>query len=217
MCANYRPGSRDYIRERVGQEPDFDWPEEAYPAAPAPIIRRAADGGLACARACFGLIPRWARDMKIARSTYNARSETVAQKPSFRNAWQQGQFCLVPMMAFYEPSYESGRPVRWRIERADGAPFAVAAIWEAWRAPGSEVVLSFSLLTINADAHPLMHRFHAPGDERRSVVVVAPADQDAWLAAGPHDAPRLLRPFAPDAFTASAAPRPAAARRSAAP
>jgi putative SOS response-associated peptidase YedK len=215
MCANYRPGSRDFIRERVGREPDFEWPDEVYPAAPAPIIRRAADGGLECARACFGLLPPWARDMRIARNTYNARSETVAQKPSYRHAWQHAQFCLVPMAAFYEPNYETGRSVRWRIERADGAPFAVAAIWEGWHARGAERVLSFSLLTINADAHPLMRRFHAPGDEKRSLVVIAPQDYDAWLAASPEHAGALLQPFAAEAFTTGAAPRPPAARRAA--
>lgn len=211
MCTNYRPGSRDFIRERFGIEPEFDYVPEAYPAFATPILR-ASGQGVECVRACFGLIPPWARDTKIARNTYNARSETVAEKPSFRHAWRERQFCLVPMLAFYEPNYESGRPVRWRIERTDGEGFAVAGIWESWRSPASGEVLSFSMLTINADTHPLMRRFHAPGDEKRSVVVVD-LDSDAqWLHAEPQGAREMLRGFDPGRFAGVADPRPRAAK-----
>jgi putative SOS response-associated peptidase YedK len=210
MCTNYRPGSRDFIAGRFGVAVDFDYAAEAYPASAMPIVR-GRGGARECVRACFGLIPHWARDTRIARSTYNARSETVAEKPSFRRPWRLGQFCLVPMAAFYEPNYESGRPVRWRIERADGAPFAVAGIWEAWRGPGDVEVVSFSMLTINADAHPLMNRFHAPGDEKRSIVVIDPADDARWLDGGA--ARELLQGFADTAFTTLSDPRPPAAAR----
>lgn len=211
MCTNYRPGSRDFIRERFALEADFDYADETYPAYTAPIVLRTPQGN-ACRPACFGLIPHWARDTKIARSTYNARSETVAEKPSFRHAWRERQFCLVPMRSFYEPSYESGRAVRWRIESASGAEFCVAGIWEAWRAPTAQTVLSFSMLTINADGHALMQRFHAPGDEKRSIVVVEPRDYEEWLAGDPLRARELLRRFDAAAFRASADPRPRAVR-----
>jgi putative SOS response-associated peptidase YedK len=210
MCTNYRPGSRDYIAARFGVDADFDYAAEAYPASAMPIVRQ-REGVLECVRACFGLIPHWARDTKIARSTYNARSETVAEKPSFRRPWRLGHFCLVPMQAFYEPNYESGRAVRWRIQRGDGAPFAVGGIWDRWRGPDGTDVISFSMLTINADAHPVMGRFHAPGDEKRSIVVVDAADDARWLGGA---APReLLRPMAADAFTALGDPRPRAPAR----
>lgn len=214
MCTNYRPGSRDFIAERLGVGVDFDYPEEIYPAYEAPIVV-SGTAGRACVPARFGLIPPWARDAKVARSTYNARSETVAEKPSFRHAWRQAQFCLVPLACFYEPSYASGRPVRWRIARADGNGFCVAGIWETWRAPGADAVRSFSMLTINADGHRLMNQFHAPGEEKRSVVVVAPDHYDDWLHASPTGARDLLREFDAGAFTASADPRPRAPRAAA--
>ena len=210
MCTNYRAGSRDFIRERFGLAADFEYADETYPAYAAPIIRRTAQGN-DCRSACFGLIPHWARDAKIARSTYNARSETVAEKPSFRHAWRERQFCLVPMRGFYEPSYESGRAVRWRIERASGEEFCVAGIWESWRAPTAQQVLSFSMLTINADGHALMRRFHAAGDEKRSIVVVAPEHYDAWLGADDAQARRLLNNFDPADFAAMPDPRARAA------
>ncbi|MDB5772473.1 MAG: response-associated peptidase, partial [Burkholderia sp.] len=64
-----------------------------------------------------GMVPHWA-DIKLARQTYNARTETVASKPSFRNAYKRGQFCVLPVSSFYEPSYESGKAARWEIANA---------------------------------------------------------------------------------------------------
>jgi putative SOS response-associated peptidase YedK len=206
VCTNYRPGSRDFIRERFGLEADFEYVAETYPAYSAPVVLRSGQANI-CRAACFGLIPHWARDTKIARNTYNARSETVAEKPSFRNAWRQRQFCLVPMQGFYEPNYESGRAVRWRIARAGGEEFCVAGIWESWRAPTAQEVLSFSMLTVNAAGHPLMERFHAPGDEKRSIVVVEPAQYDAWLGADGAHAREMLHGFDAGAFVAIADPR----------
>lgn len=108
----------------------------------------------------------------------------VAEKPSYQAAWRQRQFCLVPMERVYELCWETGKAVRWSIHRQDGEPFTVAAIWDSWtdRATG-EIVESFSMLTINADAHPVMGRFHRPGDERRSLVVVPPNAWHKWLSA----------------------------------
>lgn len=57
----------------------------------------------------FGLVPHWAEDLKLARSTYNARTETVATKPSFRDAWRKSRHCIIPAAAFYEPDWRSGK------------------------------------------------------------------------------------------------------------
>jgi putative SOS response-associated peptidase YedK len=109
------------------------------------------------------LIPSWAKDDKISRHTYNARSETAAEKPSYRHAWRQSQVGLVLADNFYEPSYASGKAVRWKIELASGDPFGIACLWERWTDPASgELVVSFSMLTVNADAHPVMRQFHKP-------------------------------------------------------
>jgi len=127
VCANYRPPPRERIRLFPLPEPDFGY-GETYPGHVAPVLT-SFDRHL-WLPACFGLIPVWAKDATIARRTYNARSETVAEKPSFRSAWKRRQFCIIPADAFYEPCYESGKPVRWRIERADGRPMGLAGIWE---------------------------------------------------------------------------------------
>ncbi len=226
MCTNYRPTSRDWLAQQLrGAAPEIDYPAEAYPGYAAPVLRRSSpavspqvtgDGAprFDCLKACFGLIPFWAKDTKIGRMTYNARSETAQDKPAFRQAWSRRQWCLVPMECFYEPSYESGRAVRWRIERSDGAPFMVAGLWDRWVAPGTaEAVFSFSMLTLNADAHPLMRRFHRSGEEKRSVAVVSASQSEEWLAVTPDAAVALLQSPGVDEFTARE--EPAAPRRSA--
>jgi putative SOS response-associated peptidase YedK len=209
MCTNYRPTSRDLLAERMGNlAPSFDYLDETFPGYAAPMLRR-RDGVFECVKACFGLIPFWAKDTKIARMTYNARAETAHEKPSFRQAWARRQWCLVPMQCFYEPNYESGRAVRWRIERRDATPFLAAGLWDRWLAPGTaEVVFSFSMLTINADAHPLMRQFYRPGDEKRSLVIVDDAHADEWLHTRGEDARALLSPFEPEHFCALAEPAP---------
>jgi putative SOS response-associated peptidase YedK len=210
MCTNYRPATRELAARMFDfPAPAFDYPDEAYPGYVAPAARRSSLGRLEWLRGRFGLIPYWAKDASFGRRTYNARSETVAAKPAFRQAWQRSQRALVPMACFYEPDWQTGRAVRWRIERRDRAPFAVAALWDRWVAePGAEVVESFSLLTINADGHPVMGRFHRPGDEKRSLVPLEPAQWGAWLDEDPDTALLLLTPMQPELFAAEADPRP---------
>lgn len=183
MCANYRPISKDLLKSFFAVSPPAtEYKPESWPGYHAPIIRAGEGGERICELARFGLIPYWAQDTAIGRKTYNARSETAADKPSFRHAWRNAQFCLVPMEAFYEPSWESGKAVRWRIELANGDCFAVAALWERWKNRKTGVSeLSFSMLTINSDAHPLMRKFHRPNSEKRMIAIVAPEKYDEWL------------------------------------
>jgi putative SOS response-associated peptidase YedK len=112
--------------------------------------------------------------------TMNARAETVGQLRSFSGAWKRNQLCLVPMTAFYEPSYENGSAVRWGIGMADKAMFAVAGLWREWETEAG-LEYSFTQLTINADEHELMRRFHKPGDEKRALVIVPQNEWDDWL------------------------------------
>lgn len=216
MCANYKPTSPAEMEDVFGAlRAEFDYKPETWPGYDAPILLASGNhrDELVPARAMFGLVPHWAKDTKISRQTYNARSETIAEKPSYRHAWKERQFCLVPVQHFYEPNYECGKPVRWAIERADGRPFALAAIWETKRLDGEEL-RSFSLVTTNATDHALMRRFHAPEDEKRSVVVVDPTKYQDWLRAPDDSSARaLLKSFDAGAFTARADPRPPAARK----
>ena len=195
MCTNFTPTKRaQWVKETLGVDLPTGYPDEAYPGYAAPLVVKSHQTGrVACGSARFGLIPSWAKDVKISRHTYNARSETVAEKPSYRTAWRQRQFGLVLVDDFYEPSYESGKAVRWRIQLASGDPFGIACLWDRWTDPDSgDRVVSFSMLTVNADDHPVMRQFHKPGDEKRTPVIIAPELQDAWLSADATKASELM-------------------------
>lgn len=216
MCSNYTPTRRESLARHFGVEaPADDWKEEAYPGYLAPIIRLADDGSgqTESVAACFGMVPHWA-ELKLSRHTYNARSETAASKPSFRHAMAKRQLCIVPAESIFEPGYESGKAVRWRIARGDGAPMGLAGLWE-WRpngGPGDRPLVSFTMLTINADAHPLMRRFHRPEDEKRMVVVLREEQYLPWLAAAADAIGDFLLPYPAEGLVAEPAPRGAASR-----
>ena len=188
MCVHFNPTRQSaWVHTHFGVElPDSaTFPTDTYPGYAAPIlIQSRSSGRIAAGLARFGLIPPWAKDDKISRHTYNARSETVAAKPSYRHAWQQAQFCILPVEQFAEPRYSDGRAHPWQIALVSGEPMGIACLWERWRPPQSgELVVSFSMLTVNADEHPVMQQFHKPGDEKRTPVVLAASQFKHWLAA----------------------------------
>lgn len=150
----------------------------------------------------FGLIPHWAENTTSARNTYNARSETVHEKPSFRDAWRNAQHCIIPAEAIYEPDWRSGRAVPTRISRADGKPMGIAGLWATKHYPSGDVIHSYTMLTINADQHPFMRQFHKPDDEKRSVVILHERDYDGWLQASPADSRDFLYAYPSDSLVA---------------
>ena len=215
MCSHYQGVKK---RERFFREFGFYPPEafdreDIWPGYSALLIRRprhfdAGDDAVPAREALggvFGLLPHWAKDQKLARSTFNARSESVAQKPSFRDAWQRGQHCIIPAEAFYEPDWRSGRAIATRIARADGEPMGIAGLWSWWKAPTGDTIYSFTMLTINADAHPLMRNFHKPGEEKRMVVILPQASYAAWLQASPAMRTELLQQYPAEALVAETA------------
>lgn len=202
MCSNFEPIKRSnnhWVKSHFNCDlPDSPWREEAYPTYPAPFIYL-ENGKPKCDLAQFGLVPYWATDKKkFGLRTYNARSETVHEKPSYRSAWKERRFGLVIMESFYEPSWETGKAVRWRIKRADAQPVAVASIWERFiDKETGEIIFSFSMLTVNATGHPIMKHFHRPEDEKRSVVVLNDNEYINWLFADNKQA-RVRLNIAPD-------------------
>ena len=112
------------------------------------------------------------------------------------------------MESFYEPNWETGKAVRWAIKRTNGEPCAAASIWERIvDKETGEVIMSFSMLTINADGHDVMKHFHRPEDEKRSIVVLKDTEYQPWLNAN-HDEARSLLNLAELGFLDSkAAPR----------
>lgn len=81
------------------------------------------------------LLPHFAAEEQYGKRTYNARSETVHKLPSFRPAWEAQQRCIIPSESVFEPNYESGKAVRWRIAQEGDVPFGIAGIYRRWRDP----------------------------------------------------------------------------------
>ena len=97
MCTNFTPTKRaQWGKDKFGVDLPANYPDESYPGFAAPLVVKSHQTGrVASGLARFGLIPFWAKDDKIARHTYNARSETVSEKPSYRTAWRHRQYGLV--------------------------------------------------------------------------------------------------------------------------
>jgi putative SOS response-associated peptidase YedK len=197
-----------WVHEHLGVHlPEQPYPAHTFPGYAAPIALLDDQRRVTCTVARFGLIPHWAQDAKaatqIGRKTYNARSETVADKPSYRTAWRKRQFAIALLDDFFEPNWETGKAVRWRIKRADGQPMGVASLWDRWTdTTTGEIVTSFTMLTVNADGHPVMGRFHRPGDEKRSVVVLEPGQFRGWLSGDTMHAAQAIQPPAEGLLTA---------------
>ena len=196
MCTNFSPTRQtEWAAQALGVTWPQGLPEEVFPGQLAPIVLRShRQERHAAGLARFGLIPTWAKDLGQGRHTYNARSETAAAKPSFRHAWQARQYALLVVDRFSEPCYETGRAVRWSIAADNnGTPLGLACLWERWVEPETQqIVASFAMLTVNADAHPVLNRFHKPGEEKRSPVLL-PLDQwQHWLSATPEQALKMI-------------------------
>ena len=162
------------------------------PTQDAPIIRL-ENGTRRLALLRWGLVPYWAEDSSGGSRMINARGETVAEKPAFKQAYRSRR-CLVVADGFYDWP-ETGtdrRPFLFRTR--DGGPFAFAGLWETWVPRDGGVLETFTI--VNCAAGPFMARIHS-----RTPVVVAPADVAAWLdpAADPK---RLIKPPPDDLFTA---------------
>jgi putative SOS response-associated peptidase YedK len=190
------------------------WKAETWKDYGAPLVRHSGDGRREGVLASYGMVPRKRIPPGVRPfDTMNARAETVGQLRSFSGAWKKSQRCLVPMTAFYEPNYESGKAVRWGIGMADQSMFAVGGLWQEWEGDAGPE-RSFTQLTINADDHPLMRRFHKPGDEKRALVIVPQAEWDDWLACtDPEVARSFLRPYPAEQMRAWAFPLSPRARK----
>lgn len=195
MCSNYLAVTlSERLHTYFGVERDRDGPSsDVYPSHLAPCIIRAepgedgAHGGLALVDAIFRIVPHFVAKVTWARHTYNARSETVASKRTYKGPWSRGQRCIIPAEWIYEPNYESGSYERWRIQLSGGAPMGIAGIYDKVEHLG-KTWYTMAMLTVNADDHPFMRRFHEPDEEKRMVVILEPKDYAAWLTCSVREA-----------------------------
>ncbi len=203
MCSHYEAPTSDQLEQAFGTRPFEQGKLDLWPGYAGPFLRNAesSDDGespIEILHGSFGLIPSWSKDTKIARRTYNARSETVAAKPSFRYAWKNAHHCIIPAAAIYEPDWRSGKAIPTRIERADGELMGIAGLWERWKSPEGETIHSYTMLTVNADDHEFMRNYHRPDDEKRMVVILPKGLYRDWLVAPASDSMEFMRRYPAD-------------------
>ncbi len=142
----------------------------------------------------WGLIPSWSKDPAIGSSLINARSETVAEKPSFRTAFKRRR-CLIPADGFFEWQKQERAKQPYFIGLADRQPFAFAGLWEHWEGADGSVLDTCTILTTTANAtiRPLHDRMP---------VILDPADYTTWLDAATHPDYlfHLLHPYPAEAM-----------------
>lgn len=190
MCGRFLLVSPIELIRRVfavsGPAPNLAARWNVAPTTACLALRRGEDGTPGFATLRWGLVPSWARDMSGAARMINARGETVAEKPAFREALRRRR-CLVPADGFYEwpEEGEDRRPVLFR--RADRVPFAFAGIWEAWRGPDGTTVETFAI--VNTEARGAMRRFH-----HRVPIVLEGEARAAWLDPAGDPAPLVAGP-----------------------
>ena len=196
MCVQYLATVNvDWVKTHFDLDLPISPTQDVFPTHPGPIILTSHNTGrTAIGLARFGLLPSWAKEETFGRKTYNARVETVAEKPSYKSAWVKRHYALTLADVFYEPCYESGKAVRTAIKQENNEPMAIASIWDTWTEPETgELIVSFSMLTIDAGNHPVMNRMHKPEDDKRTVVPLRPELFKAWLNATPEEAQTLLQ------------------------
>ena len=201
MCGRFALYSDPFTLARRFEAEALPELRPRYNIAPTqniPIVRE-EEGKRRFALARWGLIPHWAKDVKIGYSMINARAETVASKPAFRNAFWHRR-CLVPADGLYEwqviPDSKVKQP--WFIALRDREPMAFAGLWERWRNPEGEELESCCIIV--TDANELMRPIHD-----RMPVILAPEDWSAWLEPDAMNAQalqNLLKPYSAEDMAA---------------
>jgi putative SOS response-associated peptidase YedK len=158
---------------RLKDAPQLDDRYNIAPQQPVAVVRTTEKGNeLVLLK--WGLIPSWSKDPTIAYKLINARSETVAEKPSFRSAFKSRR-CLIPASGFYEWQKTGGRTKQpYFIRLRDEDLFSLAGLWERWHAPRGEIIETCTILT--TEANEVMRPLHD-----RMPVILDAEGEDAWL------------------------------------
>jgi putative SOS response-associated peptidase YedK len=202
MCGRYSlTTAPEAMRALFGFEnlPNLPPRYNIAPTQPVPVVRASETGRRDLVLLRWGLIPHWSRDAAMAAKMINARAETVADKPAFRDSFRSRR-CLVPADGFYEWRTEDGRKQPFRIGMKGGAPFAFAGLWDRWTATAGgayfaagQVVESVTIITVTAN-----HRLRPI--HPRMPALLPPERFDRWLdtAGDAGTALALLRPYPPE-------------------
>ena len=199
MCGRYTLHHKpEEIEERFDVEPVEEYLAPRYNIAPSqiiPVIRQSlSDDNLREMAGCkWGLIPFWSKDPKIGNKMINAKAETIAEKPSFRQAFAKRR-CLIPADGFYEWQKRGKSPSQpFYVRRRDGGLFAFAGLWEAWRTPEGETLETCTIITV--EPNELLSKIH-----NRMAAILKPEDEAVWIdpKSKVDELSLLLRPYDSD-------------------
>jgi putative SOS response-associated peptidase YedK len=197
MCGRYRLSrSKELLAENFDVEPDDDWVPR-YNIAPTqnvPVIRQHPEQPKRLgSRMRWGLIPFWAQNPSIGFKMINARAETVATKPAFRESLKKRR-CLIPADGFFEWKKNGKVKTPFCFTMADDSIFAFAGIWDSWRNPEGKAIETCSIITTTPNTLLI--------DVHDRMPVILPNDAyDLWLDPGfqkPESIGDLLKPFDPN-------------------
>ncbi len=201
MCGRFALGlSPDDLTAFFGlvEAPEYG-PRYNIPPSTSILSIRAAEGVRRADPLRWGLVPHWAKEVKTGYALINARAETLATKPAFRDAFRRRR-CLIPAEGFYEWQAQAGGAGKqpYFVSRTDGAPMAFAGLWERWRSPQGEPLESCVIIVTAANA--LIQPIHD-----RMPVLLDPEDFGRWLDPTNQDVDALkglLRSYPPERLQA---------------
>lgn len=179
MCGRFTlHHSTQEVAERFAAQQVLFPLENRYNIAPGQAIPVIANSTLAGARWMeamkWGLVPFWAKDAEIGNRLINARAETIAEKPAYKQALKRRR-CILPSDGFYEWQAQSSGPrLPYHIRLRDGELFGFAGLWEEWEAPDSSPLRTCTLITV--EPNELMAPIH-----NRMPAILRREDEDAWL------------------------------------
>jgi putative SOS response-associated peptidase YedK len=195
MCGRFvRHSSLELIEKTFTVDrPAFE-ATQSYNIAPTQAVLAVVRNGRASlVQLNWGLVPSFAKDLSGAARMINARSETLATKPSFRNAFRKRR-CLIVADGFYEWSGPKGQKQAWYITLPRAGPFGFAGLWEIWR-PNDPKTEHRTCTIITTDASPGLRDIH-----NRMPVILQAGAYDAWLDPANQDAERLRQILQNDSY-----------------
>jgi putative SOS response-associated peptidase YedK len=181
MCGRYfLYYNKDFIVDAFNLVNEFEYTER-FNIAPSQNVLTIVKGstGNRAGHMKWGLIPKWAKDPKIGNKLINARSETIDEKPSFKESFYQKR-CIIPASGFYEWVKEGNQKRPYQFTLEDSEPFAFAGIWSRWKHESDGEVqekVTCSLLT--KESNSFMESYH-----HRMPVMLKPNEGELWLERG---------------------------------
>lgn len=193
MCSRYFLDADGNVIAYTFQVPVHDPIRKRFNIAPtqdAPVVRAAPQGGREVALLRWGLVPFWAKDLRVGTKMINARCEGIEAKPAFREAIRQRR-CIVPASGFFEWKPVAGRKQPFAVTLPGNRLFAFAGLWERWKPRQGGPVETFTIVT--TDANGRVAEIHD-----RMPVILPDEAVETWLQGAPDEARALLKPYEGD-------------------